>query len=309
MKQLSHLSLEQLSNWLLDASQQAKKGKLPNYIPLLQQTDPSLLAVCIVTKNDNILIQGNSQITFPLMSIIKPFLLLYLLSELGEKNIFQKVDLKPSSYPFNSLEQLKLDHGFPRNPMINSGALTLASLLPGKDANKRCQNLQQWLNKQNKSHLFLDELMLKSVQSLPNPRNQAIIDELIKKNHIKDPEITLDTYNKICCLSGTITDLAKLGLLLVDSPNIKPKNASIVTNIMNTCGLYEASENFAQKIGFPSKSGVSGAILSIVPKQGAIACYSPPLDPQGNSIGSLYIIEKIANYLNRSSELGVRSSE
>ncbi|MDJ0582464.1 glutaminase [Crocosphaera sp.] len=298
MKQLSHLSSEQLSNWILEASQQAKKGKLPDYIPLLKQTDASLLTVCIVTKNNNILIQGDSQISFSLMSIIKPFLLLYLLSELGEKIIFQKVGSKPSNYPFNSLEQLQLDQGFPRNPMINSGALTLASLLPGKDANKRYKNLQQWLNKLSQCHLFLDELMLKSVQSVPNPRNQAIIDELIKRNHIKDPEITLDTYNKICCLSGTITDLAKLGLLLVDSPNINQQNSSIVTNIMNTCGLYEASENFAKKIVFPSKSGVSGAILSIVPKQGAIACYSPPLDQQGNSIASLYIIEKIANYLN-----------
>ncbi|MGB5770051.1 MAG: glutaminase, partial [Crocosphaera sp.] len=64
------------------------------------------------------------------------------------------------------------------------------------------------------------------------------------------------------------------------------------------CGLYEASENFAQIIGFPSKSGVSGAILSIVPEQGAIACYSPPLDAQGNSVASLFIIQKIAHYLN-----------
>ena len=298
MKQLSHLFLEQLFNWLMEAEQQAKKGKLPDYIPLLQQTDPSLLAVCIITKNNNILNQGDSQITFPLMSLIKPFLLLYLLSELGENCIFKKVGYKPSNYPFNSLEQLQLDQGFPRNPMINSGALTLASLLPGKNSNKRCHNLQQWLNKQSQSHLFLDELMLKSVESLPNPRNQAIIDELTQRNHIKEPEITLDTYNKICCLSGTITDLAKLGLLLVHSSNIASKNASIVTNIMTSCGLYEASGKFAQKIGFPSKSGVSGAILSIVPKQGAIACYSPPLDAQGNSVASLYIIEKIANYLN-----------
>ncbi|MGK7886786.1 MAG: glutaminase [Crocosphaera sp.] len=297
MKQLSDLPSEQLSNWLLEASQKAKNGKLPNYIPLLQQTDPSILAVSIVTKNDNILIQGDSEIKLSLMSIIKPFLLLYLLSELGEKIIFQKVGSKPSNYPFNSLEQLELDQGFPRNPMINSGALTLASLLPGKDSIQRCQKLQQWLNKQSQSHLFLDELMLKSVQSLPNPRNQAIIDELTKKNHIKYPEITLDTYNKICCLSGTITDLAKLGLLLVYSPNIASKNASIVTKIMTSCGLYEASENFAKKIGFPSKSGVSGAILSIVPEQGAIACYSPPLDAQGNSVVSLYMIEKIADYL------------
>ncbi|MGB5769608.1 MAG: glutaminase, partial [Crocosphaera sp.] len=148
MKQLTNLKPQQLSNWLTEASQKATTGKLPNYIPLLKQADTSLLAVCILTKDNHIILQGNSEQKFPLMSIIKPFLLLYLLSEFGEEFIFQKVGSQPSNYSFNSLEQLQLDQGFPRNPMINSGAITLASLLPGKDGNMRCQNLQQWLNKQ-----------------------------------------------------------------------------------------------------------------------------------------------------------------
>ncbi|WP_107670560.1 glutaminase [Cyanothece sp. BG0011] len=297
MKQLSDLSSKQLSDWLSEASQQTQKGKLPNYIPLLQDSKPSVLTICIITKNNYILSQGDSQIKFPLMSIIKPFLLLYLLSEFGEELIFQKVGSQPSNYSFNSLKQLQLDQGFPRNPMINSGALTLASLLPGNDGDRKCQNLQQWLNQHSQCDLFLDELMLHSVQSLPNLRNKAIIDELTKTGQINDPDITLDTYNKICCLSGNIIELARLGLLLVNSPNISTKNATIVRNIMTTCGLYEASENLAKHIGFPSKSGVSGAILSIVPEQGAIACYSPPLDAQGNSVASLYLIEKIATAL------------
>jgi glutaminase len=297
MKQLSYLSPQALSDWLTEASQQAKLGKLPDYIPLLKQTDPSLLAVCILTKDDQIILQGNIEKKFSLMSIIKPFLLLYLLSEYGQEFVFQKVGDKPSKYPFNSLEQLQLDNGFPRNPMINSGAITLASLLPGKDGNIRCKNLQEWLNKQAHCNLFLDELMLKSVQSLPNIRNQEIIGHLSKKGYIKEAQITLDTYNKICCLTGTIIDLAKLGLLLVTSSSISQNNCSIVQDIMNTCGLYEASENFAKSIGFPSKSGVSGAILSIVPEQGVIASYSPPLNAQGNSVASLFMIQKIANYL------------
>ncbi|EAZ92329.1 glutaminase [Crocosphaera chwakensis] len=297
MKQLSELSSEQLSDWLSEASEQAKQGKLPNYIPLLEESKPSILSFCIVTQNNYLVSQEDSNLKFPLMSIIKPFLLLHLLSQFGKEVIFKKVGSQPSNYSFNSLEQLQLDQGFPRNPMINSGALTLASLLPGNDGDKKCKNLQQWLNQKSECHLFLDESMLESVESLPNIRNKAIIDKLTKTGHINDPEITLDTYNKICCLSGTVIDLARLGLLLVNAPNISSRNAEIVLNIMITCGLYEASENLAKNIGFPSKSGVSGAILSIVPEQGAIACYSPPLDAQGNSVASLYLIEKIARYL------------
>lgn len=299
MPQLNEINSQQLSNWRKEALKQAKIGKLLHYIPLLQQTDPNLFAIYILTKDNHINAQGDITETFPLMSLIKPFLLLYLLSEFGQEFIFQRVGRKPSSYPFNSLEQLQLDYGFPRNPMINSGAIALASLLPGNKGYTKCQNLQTWLNQQANCHFILDELMLESVRALPNHKNQAIIEELTKSKHIKNPEITLDAYNRICCLSGNIIDLARLGFLLIKpSNNIFQKNCLIVREIMTTCGLYEASESFAKKVKFPTKSGVSGAILSIVPGQGAIACYSPPLDAQGNSIASLWMIQKIADYLN-----------
>ena len=305
MNQLKNLSLQQLSNWLAETSQSANLGKLPDYIPLLQQTNPNLLAFCILTGDNQLIAQGDIHHKFPLMSLIKPFLLLYLLSKFGEQSIFEKVGREPSNYQFNSLEQLQQDQGFPRNPMINSGAITLASLLPGEDGSTRCKNLQDWLNQQGNCNFSLDKAMLKSVLSCPNLRNQAIVEELTKFNQIQAPDIALDAYNHICCLSGNIIDLAYLGSLLVKpSHRISPAHCSIVRRIMTTCGLYEASESFAKIVKFPTKSGVSGAVLSIVPEQGAIASYSPPLDRQGNSIVSLLMIQKIAQYLGFAAERG-----
>jgi len=64
--------------------------------------------------------------------------------------------------------------------------------------------------------------------------------------------------------------------------------------------LYEASGRFAVRIGLPTKSGVSGALLSVVPGQGAIACYSPTLDSAGNSIAGLFLLEQLTRTLNLS---------
>jgi glutaminase len=69
---------------------------------------------------------------------------------------------------------------------------------------------------------------------------------------------------------------------------------------MLTCGLYEASPQYTVKIGLPMKSGISGALLAIVPSQGAIACYSPALDSIGNSVAGLALIEALSDNLHLS---------
>jgi glutaminase len=235
---------------------------------------------------------GDETVTFPLMSVIKPFLLLYLLTHLGEDAVFRRVGKEASSYPFNSLTQLQEDRGFPRNPMINSGAIALADLLAGETPESRCENLLLWLNEMGNCQLFLDRSVLASVHSYPNTHNQALSLELEKNSYINHRYLALETYNRICCLSGKIADLANLGKLILAAPF-----GEIILEIMTNCGLYEASQQFALEVGFPTKSGVSGALLSIVPEQGAIACYSPLLNEQGNSILGLNLLTHISHFV------------
>jgi glutaminase len=79
-----------------------------------------------------------------------------------------------------------------------------------------------------------------------------------------------------------------------------PTHQRLVNALMLTCGLYEASGQYAARIGLPMKSGVSGGLLAIVPGAGAIACYSPALDATGNSVAGLFLMEKLATELNLS---------
>jgi glutaminase len=296
-----NLSLSQFRDWVEQAQLKSCQGNLPHYIPQLAQVDPEVFAVCIISQDDWIQTAGNETYCFPLMSVIKPFLLLHLLVELGTETVLKKVGIEPSEYPFNSLAQLRADSGKPRNPMINSGAITLADQLPGSTAIARCETLRTWLNQWGNCQLTLDESVYASVVSLPNPNNQALTKTLLKSGQIQDAEMALETYNLICCLSGTVVDLAKLGMMLVQPPeSIGLQPCKIVKALMMTCGLYQASAQFAIQVGLPTKSGVSGAVLSVIPQQGAIACYSPPLDAQGNSIGGLALITKIAQALNLS---------
>jgi glutaminase len=295
---LSALQPEQLEAWATEAINRSHSGQIPRYIPLLAQADRQELAVQIRAIDGQIFGFGSAVKAFPLMSVVKPFVLLYLLCKLGEKAVFDRVGCEPSELPFNSLTQLEIDKGKPRNPMINSGAIALASLIPGENAVSRCQNLQYWLNEQANSQLFVDELMLDSVNVTPNQNNWDLALEMVESGYLQDSEIALETYNHVCCLSGNVEDLAKLGMLLVNSGDREiSEHCRTVKALMATCGLYQASGRFAVRVGLPTKSGVSGAVLSVIPGVGAIGCYSPPLDREGNSIGGLFLLEQIAKAL------------
>lgn len=298
---LQQLTQEDLDQWVEQARFQTARGRLPDYIPLLAKVDRSTVAIHIQTR-DRCLRSGDVDRRFVLMSTIKPFVLLFLLEQLGMQAVFEHVGQRPSDQPFHSIAQLTVDRGYPRNPMINSGAIALAGLLVGIDGFSRCEQVRQWLNHLAGCHLTLDLAMLESVQSLSNESNRAIATMLYQSGYLTSGiELTLDTYNHLCCLSGTVEDLAKLGCSLA-LPHLQlcPQHQRTVNALMLTCGLYEASGESALRIGLPLKSGVSGTLLAVLPRVGAIAIYSPAIDMVGNSVAGLLILEKLVQQFNLS---------
>lgn len=273
------------------------RGRVVDRIPQLAVAHSDWFAVWVNCGKEQ-KSWGDTECVFPLMSVIKPFVLLYLLEQFGRKTVFDWAGAQPSDAPFNSLEQLIVDRGQPRNPMINSGAIALAARLPGADSGDRCARLADWLYQKTGCHLKLDTAMLDSVRAAGRGANQAIADYLMQTGHLSHSETALDTYEQICCLSGQVRDLTQLGQLLAyEQGLIVPQNRRAVNALMLTCGLYEASSAYAVKVGLPMKSGVSGALLTIVPNQGAIASYSPALDPVGNPVAGLALIEVLAHGL------------
>ncbi|MEA5626838.1 glutaminase A [Nostoc sp. UHCC 0251] len=298
MKRLDRLTTIELSALVQQAKTKAEHGKVIDRIPQLTKANPGYFAVHICCKSGKTISFGDTACVFPLMSVIKTFSLLYLLEHFGAETVFEWVGVEPSDAPFNSLEQLIADRGHPRNPMINSGAITLADKLPGKDASDRTFLFCQWLNQLAGCQLRLDEVMLASVRLTRSKANEAIANYLAETSHIENQEITLDTYEQICCISGRVEDLALLGKLLACGNGcLSPKNRRIVNAIMLTCGLYEASAQFAVRVGLPMKSGIGGGLVAIVPGEGAIACYSPGLDNIGNPVAGLAFVEALSQKL------------
>jgi len=296
LQNLVNLSPSQLAEWVRYAKYYARSGRVPTYVGGLATAQPDWFGIKISVEGQGHQ-AGETHLTVPLMSVIKPFLLFHLLEVDGE-DVFKWVGIQPSEQPFNSITQLEEDEAFPRNPMLNSGAIAMASMLSGANGDLRCERLRQWLNRRAGCQLVLDESMLATVRSLPNEQNRAIASTLAEAGRLGcDAAGALDTYEQICCLSGRLDDVVALGRLLVVPKLGVAEHQRKVLALMLTCGLYEESGPAAVQIGLPMKSGVSGLVLAALPAGGVIACYSPPLNGIGNSIGGLFMMTQLSRHL------------
>ena len=295
---IKSINIHNLSIWVEQSKTQAAQGKVIERISQLAIVNPNRFAVHISCEPGENYSLGDTACVFPFMSVIKPFSLLYLLEYYGVKQVLQWVGVKSSDAPFNSLVQLIADNGYPRNPMINSGAITLADKLLGKDGNECTQLFCEWLNKLADTQLYIDANILASVRASRSQINIDITNYLYEAGHLNNIELSLDVYEQICCISGTVEDLAKLGKVLAcKSEVIKNQHRQIVNAVMLTCGLYEASAEYAVKIGLPIKSGIGGGLVAIIPNHGAIASYSPALDIVGNPVAGLALMETLSQSL------------
>ena len=104
-------------------------GEVASYIPELSKANKNHLGLCIFTSDGRRYSIGDTDIRFTIQSISKIITLAVALEEYGFDKVFEKVDVEPSGEAFNSLIDLDLTSNKPLNPMINSGALSVTSLL------------------------------------------------------------------------------------------------------------------------------------------------------------------------------------
>ena len=109
-------------------------------------------------------------------------------------------------------------------------------------------------------------------------------------------------YTQLCSLGVTVDSLSKLGELLANG-GVQPETGRrylreevtrTTLTVMLTCGMYDGSGEFAVRVGIPSKSGVGGGILSVVPGKMGIGVYGPSLDCKGNSTAGQRVLEYIS---------------
>lgn len=286
---------------------ETKLGTVASYIPELDKAKKDALGIYIIDNEGNEYFSGDYETKFTIQSISKVVALMLAILDNGEDYVFSKVGMEPTGDPFNSITKLETSgERKPYNPLINAGAIAVSSMIKGKDARDRFQRLLDFFKKISEDETLDVNYKIYCGESETGNRNRAmgyfLKGEGIIEGNVED---ALDIYFKQCSIEVTAKTLAKIGLFLANNGKlstgetvITPKIATIVKTLMVTCGMYDSSGEFAVRAGIPSKSGVGGGILSVVPGKMGIGVYGPSLDKKGNSIAGVTLLEDLSNELN-----------
>ena len=284
----------------------ADKGRQADYIPALAKVDPDQFGMCLDTVDGEEYPFMSADVRFSIQSISKVFALAMCLSLKGE-SLWQRVGKEPSGTAFNSLIQLEIEKGIPRNPFINAGALVLSDILISEleDPEGEFLNFVRSLCGDDTVDYNMEVAMSERETSYLN----AAITNLLKHYGTIDNDIeeVLMFYLKMCSVDMSCRQLSKAFLAFTNhlpfeyagfrlsTSRIKRLNA-----VMQTCGFYDEAGEFSYLVGLPGKSGVGGGIVAVYPMRYAVAVWSPRLNSKGNSVMGMKALELLTTRTNES---------
>ena len=282
----------------------AHRGKLADYIPELAKVDPAHFGIVVACNDGTIYGAGNTKQLFSIQSVSKVFTLTLALGIHGDA-IWKRVGREPSGSAFNSIVLLEHEHGIPRNPFINAGAIAVTDLVSAGHAPREtiAEILRFIRFLSGDETIVVDEAIAKSESNTAH-RNFALAHYMKSYGNLSNTvDKVLGVYFHQCAIAMSCHQLAMAGRFLAHGGRhpdtgervISAERARRVNALMLTCGHYDGSGDFAFRVGVPAKSGVGGGILAIVPGIASIAVWSPGLNEYGNSLLGTLALEKLAD--------------
>lgn len=274
-----------------------KGGRVADYIPSLANVPSEQFGMALRMIDGAEYTIGDAEESFSIQSIAKVLSLALAMKLVGD-DIWKRVGREPSGTRFNSLVQLEVEGGIPRNPMINAGALVVMDTVLHASRG-RGDPVLRFIRDAAGDETIEYDLAVAEAEMRTGDLNRALVHFLNSFGVLReDPEEVMEAYCKLCSVSMSCVGLcraftflatggrAPTGAAVVDARQAKRLNA-----VMLTCGVYDEAGDFAYRVGLPAKSGVGGGIVAVLPGQFVATAWSPGLGRKGNSLAGTMALE------------------
>ncbi len=281
-------------------------GAVATYIPQLARVNPEYFAFSVCTIDGQRYEIGDSDVDFCVQSCSKPLTYCLALEEHGEEVVHRYIGREPSGVSFNELKLNKDNR--PHNPMINAGAIMSCALInPGQQSSDRFDYvISQWKKACGGEKVGFSNAVYLSERKTAD-RNFAL-GYLMRENQAFPPDVdlveTLEFYFQCCSIEVNARKMATIAATLANGGVcplsgervFQPQTVQHCLSLMSSCGMYDFSGEFAFTIGLPAKSGVSGALMVVVPNVCGFCVWSPRLDEIGNSVRGVALCQALVKH-------------
>lgn len=282
-------------------------GEVASYIPELASVDPDQFGVYLKTVEEEGFSCGDAHKRFSIQSIAKVISFVMAYGRL-KSELWKRTNLEPAGTPFNSLLQLEIDRGIPRNPFVNAGAILICDILVSVLEHPK-EEILAFVRRLSGNDTINYNTTVASSEKESGSRNYAMIYLMRSFGNIEnDIGTVMELYFHLCSLEMNCEELANTFLFLANNGVVpwsgerilSPSRTKRTNALMQTCGFYDEAGEFTFKVGLPGKSGVGGGIVAVHPGKYAIAVWSPRLNRKGNSFRGMLFLEQFTTVTNLS---------
>ena len=268
------------------------QGTVVDYVPGLARVPREQFGMSLRTVDGAVHSVGSATQRFSIQSIAKIFPLTVAMKLQGDE-VWRRVGREPSGNAFNSLIQLELEKGIPRNPFINAGALVTLDVTLSN-----AKGIVEFIEAALGAKVTHDPEVAQGERETGH-RNRALAHFLKSFGNLhNEADAVLDAYFELCSVTMSCEELARAFTYLANGGTgfdgqvlATARQAKRINAVMLTCGVYDEAGDYAYRVGLPAKSGVGGGVVAVLPGQYTVAVWSPGLDARGNSLAGTMALE------------------
>ncbi len=269
-------------------------GHVPN------QADP--FGICVVSVDGQVLEVGDVDQSFPMQALSRALIYGLAMEDRGRTHVNRRVGVKPMGEVASTILMDESDR-CPHNPVITTGAIVTTSLVKGNSVTDRLRRILEMFHRYTGQNLTVDALVFSTAKA-GGHRERATANFLMEFDLIAGSiEDHLDLYFQHSTLLVNSRDIAMIGATLANGginpvtgeQAIAAEYVQDVTSVIMTCGMYERSGEWMRRVGMPSQTSSSGALMAVVPQKLGLGIFSPCVDEWGNPVRAVRICEAIAD--------------